>query len=389
MPAAPSIGEVRALLDVSAVPARPVGAGVYTIELARGLGARPDIDLHLAARRDDAARWSEIAPEATVHALVPRRRPGRLAWEQTAAPALARRSGADLWHGPHYTMPLALNSPAVVTFHDLTWFDHPEWHERAKVPFFRSLIRRSAARANVAICVSEETARRLRAVTATPAEIVVAHHGVDPSRFRPDADLDEDLALLAAHGVTPPFVASHPGTIEPRKDVPTLVAAFARVAATRPDLRLVIAGADGWGTPAARDAITASGVASRVLRPGYLPTAVLPALLRRAEVVAYPSLYEGFGLPAVEALACGAPLVTTSGSALEEVVGLAALVVPPADPAALAHALEAVLADATVARRLRAEGPARAATFTWAASIDRHVEAYERAVDRHRQACPA
>jgi glycosyltransferase involved in cell wall biosynthesis len=377
---------VRALLDVSAVPARPVGAGVYTIELARGVDRRPDVELHLAVRRGDTARWVGIAPNAVVHAVAPDRRPARLAWEQAGAPALARRVAAQVWHGPHYTMPMRLDVPAVVTFHDLTWFDHPEWHERTKVPFFRSMIKRSARHADVAVCVSEETARRLRAVTSTPAEIVVAHHGVDHERFRADADPAADLALLAPHGITPPFVASHPGTIEPRKDVPTLVAAFARVAAARPDLRLVISGADGWGAVEARDAIAASGVAARVVRPGYLPSAVLPALLRRADAVVYPSRYEGFGLPALEALACGAPLVTTAGSALQEVVGNAALVVPPGDVRGAAAALETLLTSADVRQRLRDAGPRQAAGFTWAASVERHVEAYEHASKVHAAA---
>jgi glycosyltransferase involved in cell wall biosynthesis len=371
---------------VSAVPTRPVGAGVYTIELARGLGARPDVELHLAARRDDAARWAGIAPTATVHAVVPGGRPVRLAWEQAGASSLARRCGADVWHGPHYTMPLRLDVPAVVTFHDLTWFDHPEWHERSKVPFFRSMIRASAARARVAVCVSEETAHRLVAVTSTPAEIVVAHHGVDRTRFHAEGDRDADLDLLAAYGITPPFVASHPGTIEPRKDIPTLVDAFARVAAPRPALRLVITGADGWATRDAREAIARHGVATRVVRPGYVPSNVLPALLRRAEAVAYSSQYEGFGLPALEALACGAPLVTTAGSALEEVVGDAALVVPPRDPAALAGALERLLTDIDLASRLRTAGPVQTAGFTWEASVEHHLDAYRRATTVRRAA---
>jgi glycosyltransferase involved in cell wall biosynthesis len=377
---------VRCLLDVSAVPARPVGAGVYTIELARGLSVRPDVELHLAARRDDEHRWHDIAPAATVHAVVPSGRPVRLAWEQGGASSLVRRCGAEVWHGPHYTMPLRLDIPAVVTFHDLTWFDHPEWHERAKVPFFRSMIRASAARARVAICVSKETARRLRAVTPTSADIVVAHHGVDHTRFHAGGDRDADLALLAAHGISPPFIASHPGTIEPRKDIPTLVAAFARVATARPSLRLVITGADGWATRDAREAIAEHGVATRVVRPGYVPSAVLPALLRRADAVAYSSQYEGFGLPALEALACGAPLVTTAGSALEEVVGEAALVVSPGDAPALADALERVLTDASEAGRLRTAGPTHAAGFTWDASVALHVDAYERAAAIRRVA---
>ena len=165
------------------------------------------------------------------------------------------------------------------------------------------------------------------------------------------------------------------GTIEPRKDVPTLIQAFARVVRQYPDLRLVIAGGDGWGADAVRDAIACSGAATRILRTGYLPQELLAPLLRRAEVAAYPSFEEGFGLPALEALACGAALVTTTGSAVEELVGDAALLVAPHDVDALEAALTHALDPAT-ARRLRAAGPVRAAGFTWEASAAAHLEVY-------------
>jgi len=148
------------------------------------------------------------------------------------------------------------------------------------------------------------------------------------------------------------------------------------MAPARPDLRLVLAGRDGWGAVAVRDAAAASGVTTRILRPGWFPGDALPALYRQSEAVGYPSLEEGFGLPALEALACGAALVTTTGSAMAEVVGDAAVLVPPADPAALAGALARVLDDPDLAARLRHAGPVQAAPYTWEASVERHLAAY-------------
>jgi glycosyltransferase involved in cell wall biosynthesis len=370
---------VRVLLDVSAVPARPVGAGVYAIAIARGLAARADIHLVLLTRRADTGRWPEIAPDAEIHALAPNRRPARLAWEQAAGPGIARRLRPDVWHAPHYTMPLRTSVPTVVAMHDLTFFDHPEWHERSKVVYFRRMMAAAARRADTIITGSHDAAGRLRARLQPRAEIVVIHHGVDHGRFTSAGDERTDRAALARHGIETPYVA-FASTIEPRKDVPALVHAFARIAPAHPDLQLVLAGGDGWGVAEARAAIASSGVATRVLRPGYLDDATLPALFRRAAAVAYPSLAEGFGMPALEALASGAPLVTTSGSSLDEIVGDAALLVPPADVLALASALERLLGDAALAARLRAAGPARAAGFTWERSVDEHIDVYRRTV---------
>jgi glycosyltransferase involved in cell wall biosynthesis len=369
---------VRVLLDVSAVPARPVGAGMYTVALASGLSGRSDVDVHLLTRRGDAERWRSLAPAATLHSAAPDRRPARLAWEQTRAPALGARIRPDVWHGPHYTMPMRAGGPCVVTIHDLTFFDHPEWHERSKVAYFRRMIQAAARRADLLVCVSAYTAERLRALAEPRAEVVVIHHGVDHQRFTTAGNEHTDLAALATHGIEPPYIA-FAGTIEPRKNVPTLVRAFARIADSRPELRLVLAGSDGWGAREARDAITASGVATRVIRPGYLETSTVAAFFRRAAVVAFPSLEEGFGLPALEGLACGAPVVTSQGSALAEVVDSAALLIWPGDTDALARAFTRVLDEPGLAARLRAAGPARAAEFTWAACVDRHVDAYQRA----------
>jgi len=374
------------LLDVSAVPPRPVGAGVYTVELARGLDRRADVDLVVLARRDDEDRWRATTPDAVIAAMVPSGRPARLAWEQARGPGLVKRFDLDVWHGPHYTLPLRIRIPSVVTVHDLTFFDHPEWHERSKVIYFRRMIAAAARRATACVSVSEHTARRLRAVCSPAGPVHVVPHGVDHDRFFPTptgaatGTGEEERDALARRGIAAPYVAFI-GTLEPRKDVPTLVRAFARVVGSRPELRLVLAGGDGWGVDAVRDAIESSGAATRVLRTGYLPHDLMAPLLRQATAVAYPSLEEGFGLPALEALACGAPLVTTTGSAVAEVVADAAVLVPPGDVDALTAGLEDAL-DPARAETLRAAGPRRAAGFTWAASIEAHVAVYREALVR-------
>ena len=369
---------MRVLVDVSAVPEEPVGAGVYTINLVGALDAGADVDLEVLTRTDDRARWRRIAPHSRVHAKVPTSRPLRLAWEQAMAPRLARSLDVAVWHGPHYTLPLRYEGPKVVTIHDMTFFENPEFHERAKVVFFQRMIRAAAERAKVIVAVSDDTAGRLRRILNPQVPVVVAPHGVDRSRFRPagdDATVAADLATLDAVGVTPPFLA-FVGTLEPRKNVPGLIAAFAAVASDHPDLSLAIAGRPGWGASEVEAAVRKSGLADRIHLLGYAPPELLPVLYRTAAAVVYPSHAEGFGVPALEALACAAPLVTTSGTPMADMAGDAAVLVPPGDDVALARAVERVLSEERLSKALREAGPRVAGRYSWGVCARAHVEAY-------------
>jgi glycosyltransferase involved in cell wall biosynthesis len=377
-----TVAPLAVSLDVTAIPPRPAGAGQYALEIATALDRREDVAVTLVTRRADGARWRARAPGSRVVSWAPEPRPLRLVWEQVGLPRRLRSLPVAVHHGLHYTMPERTRLPVVVTVHDLTYFDHPEWHEPAKVRFFRRAIEVAARRAAALVCVSEATADRLEALCHPSAPVVVAPHGIDRERFttaepKPGADAD----TLRALGVDPdrPLVV-FVGTLEPRKGVATLVTAFDRLADRHPDSLLVLAGQPGWGNEL--DALAEARHRDRVIVTGYVGDLAVPALFRSAAAVAYPSLDEGFGMPAFEALACGAPLVTTAGTPMAMALGDAALLVEPGSVDELAEAIDGLLSGDPETAARRTAGLARVGGLTWEASATLHVEAYRIAAAR-------
>ncbi len=296
---------------------------------------------------------------------------------------LRRSGGADVLHGPHYTLPPGSGLPGVVTVHDMTLLEHPEWHQRAKVVFFRRALRTVSRRAEVVVVPSEYVARGY--LERFGSDRPVIHR--NPARCGPctlhsrGAHPGADEGALERLGIAWPYVLNV-ATSEPRKNRATLVAAFSKIAPGNPDLRLVLSGGGGWRNDALEAAIAKSPARDRIIRTGYLENEAIPALLRRAAVVAYPSWSEGFGLPALEAIATGAPLVTTTASAMSEVTLDTALLVAPEDVDGLAEALEAQLGGGPEVERRRLQGIQRAAGYTWEASAAAHHEAYVLARER-------
>jgi glycosyltransferase involved in cell wall biosynthesis len=367
--------------DASAFPLDARGAGRYALELVAALARSSDVEITVVSRRGDGPRWARLGPDNVVESA-PGSRPMRLAWEQAALPRVLGGAHIDVHHAPHYTMPLRARMPCVVTVHDMTFFDHPEWHERTKVPFFRWAIASAARRAAAIVVPSQATADLFLARFTPAGPVTVVPHGVDLARFRPDeAASGADEAVLRSVGLQHPYVLFGPATIEPRKNVPALVRAFDAVAGDHSDVTLAIAGGRGWGWGAAEQAIASARHRDRIATLGFVDDAAVPALLRKAAIAAYPSLEEGFGLPALEALACGAPLVTTTGSAMEEVAGDAALLVAPGDEPALAAALDRLLVGDPAFAARREAGLRRAAAATWDAAAAGHSAAYRSALD--------
>jgi glycosyltransferase involved in cell wall biosynthesis len=373
----------RVLVDATAVPGDRGGVGRYVDALVAALDAS-GADLAVACQRSDEDHYREQTPSAVVVPGPPpiARRAARLAWEQHGLPAVADSVGADVLHSPHYTLPLRARRPVVVTLHDATFFTDPAVHAAVKARFFRSATRLSLRRAAGCVVPSQATADELvRVAGATPGRLHVAPHGVDTRAFHPPSD-EELRAARERLGLGPdaqaePYVAFL-GQLEPRKNVPALVEGWVRACAGRErPPALVLAGGAGWDQRL--DAVVAAVPRHlRVLRPGYLPFADLRGFLGGAEVVAYPSLGEGFGLPVLEAMACGAAVLTTRRLALPEVGG-DAVAYTGTEPADIARDLAALLDDAGRRASVGEAGRRRAQEFTWARSAELHLEAYERA----------
>ncbi len=298
--------------DAGAIPPQPTGVGRYAFSIANALSRRDDIELLILCRNGDYLRWKDAVPDSSVRRSFPDSRVGRVAVEQLLLGRRLGKMGVDLHHGPHYTMPTHAEVPVVVTIHDLTFVENPQWHEPFKVPFFRMAIRRAVHMANAIVCVSERTAISLKDNFTPKCPVVVAHHGIDRNLFSDtEPSVGYDDLVLDSFGISRPYIVFL-GTLEPRKSVPILINAFNILANEDPDLRLVIAGRQGWAMNSVTDALDSSVDPSRIHMLGYVPDEKLPPLLRQAAVCAYPALEEGFGLPALEAMACGTALVTTS-----------------------------------------------------------------------------
>jgi glycosyltransferase involved in cell wall biosynthesis len=379
---------MRVLVDASALPENRGGVGRYVDELVARL---PDlgVDTHVAAQPRDRGRFSASVGAERVH-TVPgwAERPAlRLAWEQSGLPLMVRSVEPDVIHSPHYTLPLVSTigrrPKNVVTLHDATFFSDPELHLGMKARFFRGWTAVSGRLADALVAPSEATRDEVAKHTHTDASrIAVIPHGVDHERFRPPTGAEvAEVRQWLAIGPDQPYVAFL-GTLEPRKNVPALVRAFGQVGANIADPPvLVLAGGKGWDD-GIEPAIAELPGTLRVLRPGFVPDGLVPALLGGAEVVAYPAHGEGFGLPVLEAMACGAAVLTTDRLSLTEVGGDAVRYARSPDAEDLADALAGLLADAAERRRLGAAGLARSAQYTWDATARGHLEVFERVLAR-------
>lgn len=361
---------MRIAVDARALLGKSTGIGTYTRGISLALAAREGVEVGLFTPRPIA---DPPLFDGAVSLHADRHRFGTV-WLQTTLPARAAAWRADALLGALTIGPARGITPLVSVVHDLTAISHPEWHAARTLVGFLPLWESTVERAARFLCVSETTARELADLyPETRARIAVARNGVD-AHFSdaPDAAAAERTRRRFAEGRR---YILYLGTLEPRKDVETLVGACERLwvrRRSRPDL--VLAGGAGWKSLPLHRRIAHSAFRDKIHVAGYASRSVALDLYRAADVFVYPSLAEGFGLPVVEAMACGTPVVASDIEALREVGGDAAIFVPPGDVATFAREIERVLDDDATREALCEAGPQRAARFTWENAAERTAE---------------
>lgn len=352
---------MRVAIDAQALAGQKTGIGHYMGQLLAALRAvAPDEDL------------VEIQPDQARVMRTDR----RIRWQQWELPRRARSARADLLHVTGFDGPVWKPLPVVLTVHDLIGMILPGNLPPVSRLYWARWLPFTVRFADRIVAVSECTRRDIQRLLGIPADrIDVVHSGVDPAfRLQPAADL---AAGQDRYGLTGEFIL-YLGTLEPRKGIDTLIEAFARLAAAGLPHRLVIAGRPGWSWQSLIDLAAARGLGDRVRFLDYVPDEDRARLYGAAAVFAFPSRYEGFGLPVVEAMACGTPVVCSDAAALPEVAGGAAVLVPPDQPVVLAEAIAGVLKDPGRAADLRDRGLRRAAELTWDRTARSTLEVYRR-----------
>ncbi len=381
---------MRIGIDVRTVTPVRSGVGNYVLHLLEGLRrVAPEDEFFLVSQTDNLEVVGDGLCREMVHLtrISHENHPLGDLWEHFWLPRVLERNRVQVMHGPATLVPLCGGSYAtVVTIHDLVAFLFPETIPKKYAMYMRWLLRQVVRHSDRIISVSENTKRDLMRVLKVPSEkISVVYEAAQPS-FRPIRDAEALERVRRRYGIEGPFIY-HVGNIEPRKNLVRLIKAYILMRRdTGIDVKLVITGQKGWLTGRLYKSLGGLELHDDLIFTGYVPHQDLPLLMNAARVFVFPSLYEGFGLPVLEAMSCGTPVVTSDISSLPEIVGRAAVLVNPYDEESIAAGLGRILADDELRRRLATEGLEQAARFSWDQAARETLAVYRRVLEERGRA---
>ena len=355
------------------------GTGIYTRNLVeRLLAIDHEDDFFLIHRDHRYGPGFEDSPHVHERCVSA---PGKFLWDQSAVTRIASREHVDLLFSPKFTAPLLAPCPTVISLHGSEWFIHPERYKRLDVAYVRLLTPLYCARASAILSNSELTTRDFVHILKVPAAKIVTIPFAAHPMFRPVTDEIELERVRRRYGLPPRFLL-FVGKIYPGKNLGGLIEAFARVrqSAAGPALKLVVVGDTRWAYESDLARVAALGIADHVLFTGWVPQGDLPAIYSLAELFVFPSFYEGFGIPAVEAMATGCPSAVAATGALPEVTGGATELFDPTDPADMADKMAGLIASPDRRAELRRRGLARAQDFSWEKAAAATLDVFRRVV---------
>ena len=369
---------MRICLDVSPTAQKHAGQARYAGEIARALANSGDVDLSLFYNREGDAALPDYLSHLPAKTVNMSNKPWRMGvlFSQLARWPMDKTFGAgDIFHATNHLLAHFSRARTVFTLHDLIFLRYPEYHLPRNRWYLTFAIPRYLRAADVVITPSECSRQdAIKAYGLPESKIRVIYEAPAPY-FKPITDQTAPAEVRQKYNLPEKFIL-HVGTIEPRKNLNRLLDAFKPLLQDWPDLHLVLIGKKGWLYEPFFQHLRNLGLEERVVFPGYIDEADLPACFQLAEVFAFPSLYEGFGLPPLEAMACGAPVVSSNSSSLPEVIGEAGLLIDPTNTAELAAALRRVLSDDALKSELGQRALARAKQFSWVNAVDALQEVY-------------
>ncbi len=338
------------------------GVGNYVYELVRNLAQIDKNNEYFIIANTDNATLFQMqqknvhvihAPRFTTHKNL------RIIWEQVGIPLICWQHHIDILHSPGFVAPLFLPCKSVVTIHDMTFFSHPRMHEISKLLYYWLFIPLSAWLANAISADSENTRKEtIRYLRIAPKKIKTIHLAANPL-CKPVAKTKAKQHLAKTHNIHHSFIL-FVGTLEPRKNIAGLIDSYARA---NPTQQLAIVGGKGWQYNSLFQKVKELGIENKVVFTGYVPDTDLSYFYSAADLFVYPSFYEGFGIPPLEALQCGCPVLTSNVSSIPEVVGDAAILIDPTKD--FSSAITSLLADERKQTELRTKGFLQAKKFSW------------------------
>ena len=373
---------MKIAIDLTQIPDKLTGVGFYMENLVKALALIDASNDYIIFVRKPTKGYFKVDQPNFKYIIIPTYpMPLRVLWEQLALPLRLLAQRCVVLHSPHYTTPLlGWWFKRVVTFPDLTFYLFPQMHQKFKTVYFQAMMRLSSRIADAIISISYSTSQDIARIFITPAGKINTIHLAASSIYRADIPGGDIRQILGKYGIPEKYIL-YVGTIEPRKNILGLVKAYLASSPTlKAQYKLVIVGKKGWHYAELFTFLEDRQEKKDIIFTGYAQEEDLPYLFNGASLFVYPSFYEGFGIPVLEAMACGVPVITSNISSMPEVVGKAGLLVDPNNHKEISSAMEKALTDVALREKMRTEGLKQEKQFSWEKCAGETLRVYEKVV---------